>query len=114
MLKRKSYLLCGFAGWFLTRLCPYIQSPKTNLDTSPKSEPALEQISRAAPSVETYHRSVGPDTGRHSGGRQIKKARLIVYLVKFLTSTMLISLEFASGPSLISKVAPSFRAEKIS
>ena len=46
-------------------------SPQTKLDTSPKSEPALELISRAAPSVEVYHPSVGPDAGRNSGGRRI-------------------------------------------
>ena len=40
---------------------------------SPKSEPALELISRAATSVEAHHRSVGPGAGRNSGGRQIKK-----------------------------------------
>ena len=28
---------------------------------------------RAAPSVEAHHPSVGPDSGRNSGGRQIKK-----------------------------------------
>ena len=27
---------------------------------------------KAAPSVEAHHRSVGPDAGRNSGGRQIK------------------------------------------
>ena len=37
---------------------------KTNLDASPKSDPALEIISRAAPSVEAHHRSVGPDAGK--------------------------------------------------
>ena len=30
-------------------------SPQTNLNTSPKSEPTLELISRAAPSVEAHH-----------------------------------------------------------
>ena len=38
---------------------------------SPKSEPALELHSRAAPSVEAHHCSDGPDVGRNSGGRQI-------------------------------------------
>ena len=38
-----------------------------------KSEPALELISRAGPSVEAHHRSVGPDAGRNSGGRRIIK-----------------------------------------
>ena len=38
-----------------------------------KSEPALELISRAGPSVEAHHRSVGPDAGRNSGGRRIMK-----------------------------------------
>ena len=37
------------------------------------SSPESELHSRAAPSVEAHHRSVGPDTGRNSGGRQIKK-----------------------------------------
>ena len=40
---------------------------------SPKSEPALELISRAVPSVEAHHCSVGSDAGRNSGGRQIMK-----------------------------------------
>ena len=31
---------------------------------APKSEPALELISRAVPSVEAHHRSVGPDVRR--------------------------------------------------
>ena len=38
---------------------------------SPKSESALELISKAAPSVEAHHRSVGPDAGRNSGGSRI-------------------------------------------
>ena len=41
---------------------------------SPKSEPALELISRAVPSVEAHHRSVGPEAGKNSGGRQKKTA----------------------------------------
>ena len=52
---------------------PNWQSPQTNLDTSPESEPALEIHSRAAPSVEAHHRSVGPNTGRNSGGKQKKQ-----------------------------------------
>ena len=44
-----------------------------HLDTSPKSEPALELNSRAAPSVEAHHRVNGQNTGRISGGRWIKK-----------------------------------------
>ena len=44
---------------------------------SPRSETALELISRAAPSVEAYHCSVGPDTGRNSGERRIKKYKKI-------------------------------------
>ena len=40
-----------------------------------KSEPTLELISRAAPSVEAHHRSVGPDAGINSGGRQITKKK---------------------------------------
>ena len=34
------------------------------LGTSPKSEPAMEVIGRAVPSVEAYHHSVGLDAGR--------------------------------------------------
>ena len=34
--------------------------------------PTLELNSRAAPSVEEHHSVNGPDTGRNSGGRQIK------------------------------------------
>ena len=51
------------------------------LVTSPKSEPALELISRASPSVEAHHRSVGPDKGRNSGGRQIIKKHQVVSVV---------------------------------
>ena len=47
------------------------------LAISPKSEPALELISRAVPSVEAHHRSVGPDAGRNSGWRQIKTKQKI-------------------------------------
>ena len=43
------------------------------MDTYPESEPAQELHSRAVPSVEAHHRSVGPDTGRNSGGRLIIK-----------------------------------------
>ena len=39
--------------------------------TSPKSKPALELHSRAAPSVEAHHHSDGPDARRNSGGRRI-------------------------------------------
>ena len=52
---------------------PNWQRPQTNLDISPKSEPALELHSRAAPSVEAHHGSVGPNTGRNSGGKRIIK-----------------------------------------
>ena len=47
-------------------------------------EPALELHSRAVPSVEAHHRSVGPDTGRISRGRQLKKClhKNIVLLLK--------------------------------
>ena len=59
------------------------ESPQTYLDTSPKSEPGLELHSRAAPSVEAHHPSVGPDTGINSGGRRIKNtSRKIVLNVK--------------------------------
>ena len=34
--------------------------------------PALELHSRAAPSVEAHYCSVGPDTGKNSGGKQKK------------------------------------------
>ena len=47
------------------------------MDTSPKSEPTLEQISTAAPSVEANHRSVGPDAGRNSKGRWIIKKKTL-------------------------------------
>ena len=40
---------------------------------APNQKPALELHSRAAPSVEAHHRSVGPDAGRNSGGRLITK-----------------------------------------
>ena len=54
---------------------PIDKALKTNLDTSPKSE----LISRAAPSVEAHHRSVGPDTGRNSGGKRIKKVNTYTF-----------------------------------
>ena len=38
----------------------HLTKPSTNLDISPKSEPALELHSRAA-----HHRSDGPDAGRN-------------------------------------------------
>ena len=38
---------------------------------SPKSEPALDLHTRAAPSVEAHYHVNGPDTGRNSGGRRI-------------------------------------------
>ena len=40
---------------------------------APNQEPALELHSRAAPSVEAHHRSVGPDARRNSGGKGIIK-----------------------------------------
>ena len=40
---------------------------------APNQEAALGLYSRAAPSVEAHHYVNGPDTGRNSGGRQIKK-----------------------------------------
>ena len=46
---------------------------KSSLDISPESEPAQELNRRAAPSVEAHHRVNGPNTGRNSGGRRIKK-----------------------------------------
>ena len=48
-------------------------------NTSPKSEPALELHSRAAPSVEAYQCSVGPETGRNSRERRIKKTASYSY-----------------------------------
>ena len=39
---------------------------------SPKSEPALELHNRAVPSMEAHYHVNGPNTGRNSGGRQIK------------------------------------------
>ena len=48
--------------------------PSTHLNTIPKSEPALELHSRAAPCVEAHHRVSVPNTARNLGGRLIKKA----------------------------------------
>ena len=45
---------------------------------SPKSEPAIELHSRAAPSVEAHHSFSGPDQGRNSGGRWIIKLEFIL------------------------------------
>ena len=50
---------------------PNWQNPQPHLDTSPKSEPAQEQQSRAVPSVEAHHHVNGPDTGKNTGGRWI-------------------------------------------
>ena len=57
---------------------------------SPESEPALELHSRAVPSVEAHHYSVGPDTGRNSGGRGIikKEEKGIKILQASLTSNV--------------------------
>ena len=38
--------------------------------------------SSAAPSVKAHHSVHGPDTGRNSGGRRIKKLSLHTYLQK--------------------------------
>ena len=38
--------------------------------TTPKSEPAMEVIGRAVPSVEPYHHSVGLDAGRKFLGKE--------------------------------------------
>ena len=59
----------------------YLQRYKNPIDKAlkpvwtqaPKSEPALELISRAVPSVEAHQGSLGPDAGRNSGGKQIIK-----------------------------------------
>ena len=53
--------------------------------TSPKSEPALEVISRAVPSVEAHHRSVGPDAGRKYS-TQRKKRKFYIRVSKHLGS----------------------------
>ena len=45
----------------------------TNASICPKSEPALELHSRAAPSVEAHHHVSGANTGRNARGRRIKK-----------------------------------------
>ena len=47
--------------------------PSTSSGYKPKSELALELLSRAAPMVEAHHRVNDPNTERNSGGRQIKK-----------------------------------------
>ena len=44
------------------------EKPSTHLDTSPKSEPALEVHGRAALSVEAHLRVSGPNRGKNSGG----------------------------------------------
>ena len=58
-----------------------------------KSEPVLLLISRAAPSVEANYRSVGPDTGRNSGGRWIIKKAYTVVLSSQASSSMLAKLK---------------------
>ena len=44
-----------------------------NSDLQPRSEPALEQHSRAASSVSIMYHSSSPNTGSNSKGGQIKK-----------------------------------------
>ena len=46
---------------------------------SPKSEPALELHSKAAPRVEAHQHSDGPDAGENSGGRRVIKKKSTVY-----------------------------------
>ena len=50
------------------------------VNKSPKSEPALELHSIAAPSVEAHQRVSGPNTGRNSGERQIIKKSVNIVL----------------------------------
>ena len=59
--------------WWVTAIAQLVIAVDSDvyLDTSPKLDPALELISRAAPSVEAHHRSVVPNVRRNSGGRQI-------------------------------------------
>ena len=45
-------------------------------------EPALELDSRAAPRVEAHHHVNGPDTGRNSVERRIKKTLIVQDLLK--------------------------------
>ena len=49
-----------------------LTKPSTHLDTSPKSEPALELHSRAATSVEAHHCVSSPNTGINSIGKREK------------------------------------------
>ena len=56
----------------------YEKGIKENDNKSPNQEPALELHSRAEPSVEAHHSSVGPDTGRNSGGRRIENKTKIL------------------------------------
>ena len=61
---------------------PTDQALNSCLDTSP--EPALKENSRAAPSVEIRNHLYGPDTGRNSGGKGIKKLLKFYHLNKCL------------------------------
>ena len=58
-----------------------LTKPSNSLDTSPKSEPALEPHSRVAPSQEAHHCSDVPDAGRKSRGRQTKKSQYLARVV---------------------------------
>ena len=76
----RSLYNCAMQGRIDAHIEAHIEAHKSvvciwpvSLDTSPKSEPALELLSRAVPIVEAHHRSVGPDTGRNSRVRRIKK-----------------------------------------
>ena len=66
----------------ISKLMPYCLLQHVAItcpDINPKSEPAHEQYSRAAPSVEAHHHSVNPDTGRNSVGRRILKKYTYLY-----------------------------------
>ena len=50
----------------------------------PQSEPTLELHSKAAPRIRRqYHYSVGPNTGRNPGGRQIKEKKIQNLVILF-------------------------------
>ena len=68
---------------------------------SPKSEPTLDLHSRAAPSVEAHHHSGGPDKGRNSGGRRIKKCVINLNATKIFIVTRINVIKYKSKSSAL-------------
>ena len=59
---------------------------------APNQSPALELHSKAAPNVEAHKCVNGPDTGKNSGGGQIKKSFLLSGILFAISHTLLSSI----------------------